>query len=228
MKYVQFVDVPQLVIGLGSILAGANALKTGISGSSGQLAENKFSAVKLPLSALNKKGYKTQIHPAGNIDNRVRYIVKTIQKGRTDPRVRAFAVQAVSRKCGKKWCVPERDWWGEARAVFGAIRENVRYVRDIHNVDTFQAPGRTLEFGGADCDDYTITLGSALQSIGFPIKVRIVQSVDSPDYNHVFALVGLPPRDPHGWYAMDASVNKPAGWHPPKAMLKKIKDYDVP
>lgn len=225
-------DVPQLVIGLGSLLSGAYALKNGISGfgrSTESLAESKTS-VKLPSpSAISgKKNYKTQIRPAGSIDNRVSYIVKTIQKGRTDPRMRAFAVQAVSRKCGKKWCVPERDWWGEVRSVFGAIRENVRYIRDIHNIDTFQAPGRTLEFGGGDCDDYSITLGSALQSIGFPIKVRIVQSEGSPDYNHVFLLVGLPPRNPSGWYSLDASVNKPAGWHAPKSALRKIKDYDVP
>jgi len=172
--------------------------------------------------------YKAKIRSVGNIDSRVRHIINTIQKGRKDPRMRAFAVRAVSQKCGSKWCVPERDWWGEVRSVFGAIRNNVRYVRDIHKLDTFQAPNRTLQFQGGDCDDYSITLGSALQSIGYPIKVRIVQSKGSPDYNHIFLLAGLPPRGPNGWYALDASVDKPPGWHPPRSMLSRIKDYDVP
>jgi transglutaminase-like putative cysteine protease len=141
--------------------------------------------------------------------------------------MRAFAVKAVSKKCGNRWCVSERDWWGEVRSVFGAVREGVRYVRDIHNLDTFQAPNRTLEFGGGDCDDYTITLGSALQAIGFPVKVRIIQSVGAPDYNHVFLLVGMPPRNPMNWYSLDASVDKAPGWHPPKRMIAKLKDYDV-
>jgi hypothetical protein len=137
-------------------------------------------------------------------------------------------VQSVSQKCGKGWCVPERDWWGEVKTLFGAIRKNVRYVRDIHNIDTFQSPKRTLEFGGGDCDDYSITLGAALQSIGYPVKVRIVQTHGSPDFNHIFLLVGMPPRNPGNWYSLDASVNKPAGWHPPRSMLTRIKDYDVP
>jgi transglutaminase-like putative cysteine protease len=124
--------------------------------------------------------------------------------------------------------VPERDWWGEVKTLFGAIRKNVRYVRDIHNIDTFQSPKRTLEFGGGDCDDYSITLGAALQSIGYPVKVRIVQTHGSPDFNHIFLLVGMPPRNPGNWYSLDASVNKPAGWHPPRSMLTRIKDYDVP
>lgn len=223
-------NVPHLVVGLGSLIAGFTELKKGVGVDSSH-TQSLGSLPKLPavndLAKSNGK-YNAKIHNIGNIDGRVSYVIKTIQKGRKDPRVRAFAVKAVSQRCGKKWCVPERDWWGEIKSVFGAIRDNVRYVRDIYNVDTFQAPNRTLEFNGGDCDDYTITLGSVLQSIGYPIKVRIVQSRDSNDYNHIFLLVGLPPRVPGAWYSLDASVNKPAGWHPPKSMLKKIKDYDIP
>jgi hypothetical protein len=71
-------------------------------------------------------------------------------------------------------------------------------------------------------------MGSALQSIGYPIKLRIVQTKGAPDFNHIFMLAGLPPRAPTKWVPLDASVNKPAGWHPPHKMLSKIKDYDVP
>jgi hypothetical protein len=27
---------------------------------------------------------------------------------------------------------------------------------------------------------------------------------------------------------LDASVDKPAGWHPPRSMIVKVKDFDVP
>jgi len=219
-----FMNVPHVIVGIGSLIAGISSLKQGLSDTSTKLGD-----LKVPdLSKQSKKPYKAAIYNIGPIDERVKFIIKAIQKGRVNPEVRAFAVKAVSQKCGNRWCVNERDWWGEVQALFKAIRNGVRYVRDIHKVDTFQAPNRTLEFGGGDCDDYTITLGSALQAIGFPIKIRIVQSSDSSDYNHIFLLVGMPPRDPNKWYSLDASLNKPPGWHPPRSMLSKIKDYDIP
>ncbi len=218
-------DVPHLVVGIGSLVAGFNELRKGLNKSTSTTVGE--TPVLMPPK-IKGKPFKATIRRVGSIDSRVSHIIGSIQKGRRDPSVRAFAVKAVSRKCGRRWCVPERDWWGEVQSVFGEIRRSIRYVRDIHKVDTFQAPNRTLEFGGGDCDDYTITLGSALQSIGFPVKVRIVQSKDSPDYNHVFLLVGMPPRDPEKWYSLDASVDKAPGWHPPRSMLAKIKDYDVP
>lgn len=224
-------NVPHLVVGLGSLIAGFSELRKAL-GSSIDLGFSKNLPDLPTVQEISKPngqgGYKATIRSVGNIDSRVRHVINTIQKGRKDPRVRAFAVKAVSQKCGRGWCVPERDWWGEVRQVFEAIRQNVRYVRDIHQIDTFQSPKRTLEFGGGDCDDYSITLGSALQSIGYPIKVRIVQTRDSSDYNHIFLLVGLPPRGPNTWYSLDASMDKAPGWHPPRSMLKKVKDYDVP
>lgn len=220
-------DVPHLIVGIGSLIAGFTELKKSIDGSSQKFGNFGKTAAPLTIGKPGSKGYKAKIYNVGNIDSRVAYIIKSIQKGRINPEIRAFAVKAVSQKCGSRWCVPERDWWGEVQAVFKAIRDNVRYVRDIHKVDTFQAPQRTLEFSGGDCDDYAITLGSALQSIGYPIKIRIVQSTDSSDYNHIFLLVGMPPRDPSKWYSLDASLNKQPGWHPPRSMLSRIKDYEV-
>jgi hypothetical protein len=221
-------DVPHLVIGLGSLLAGAMEVKRGLSGSSSVFSGGNDHLPLPSTEQITGKPLKATIRGVGNIDSRVRYILSSIQKGRKSPEVRAFAVRAVSQKCGKGWCIPERDWWGEVQGLFKAIRSNVRYTRDIHKLDTFQSPQRTLQFRGGDCDDFSITLGSALQSIGYPIKVRIVQSQGSPDYNHIFLLVGLPPRRPNQWFALDASLAKPPGWHPPRAALKRIKDYDVP
>lgn len=230
-------DLAHFVVGLGSLIAGYSEIKKGIGKDSfsgfGNFSRQTGKGKLPPLPSVqdikenNQQKYKATIRKVGNIDSRVKYIVDTIKKGRVDPRIRAFAVSAVSQKCGGKWCVNERDWWGEIKALFGSVRQNIRYVRDIYRLDTFQAPARTLEFAGGDCDDYTITLGSALQSIGYPIKIRIMQSNDAPDFNHIILLVGLPPREPNRWYALDASLNKPAGWHPPKSMIQRIKDYDI-
>jgi len=106
-------DVPHLIIGFGSLLAGAMEVKRGLSGSQTSLSGN---AGLLPLPSVDKiagKPMKATIRNVGHIDSRVRYIIGAIQKGRKAPEIRAFAVRAVSQKCGHRWCVPERDWWGE-------------------------------------------------------------------------------------------------------------------
>ena len=213
-----------LVIGLGSIIGGVQALRDGM----GKISPTP--QLERDLVPAHRKGppLKATIHQVGSINSRVKHIQKAIQKGRLDPNVRAFAVKSVSKKRGGRFELAERDYWGEVKSVFKDIRRNVRYVRDGHKLDTFQAPGRTLEFGGGDCDDFTITMGSALQSIGYPVKLRIVQTKGAPDFNHIFLMAGLPPRAPTKWVSLDASVNKPAGWHPPKSMLARMKDFDVP
>jgi transglutaminase-like putative cysteine protease len=219
-----------LIIGIGSLVGGVSALRDGVKPAVPRQPINRVDLGRHELIPKHGKGkpLKASIHKVKTINGRVKHIVTAIQKGRKDPDVRAFAVKAVSRKCGKKFCIAERDYDGEIKAVFKDIRHNIRYVRDAHKLDTFQSPRRTLEFGGGDCDDYTITMGAALQSIGYPVKLRIIQTKGAPDFNHIFLLVGVPPRAPTKWIPLDASVNKPAGWHPPHKMIAKIKDFDVP
>jgi predicted transglutaminase-like cysteine proteinase len=222
--------IGSLIIGLGSVLGGIGALRDGVRPSAPRRPDNPIDLGQ-GLVPAHRSGppLKAAIHRVNSIGSRVKYIVGTIQKSRQDPNVRAFAVKAVSKKkVNGKFALAERDYEGELKAVFDDIRRNVRYVRDGHKLDTFQSARRTLEFGGGDCDDYTITMGSALQSIGYPVKLRIVQTKGSKDFNHIFLLAGLPPRAPTKWVPLDASVDKPAGWHPPHRMLAKIKDYDVP
>lgn len=109
-----------------------------------------------------------------NLDQRIAYLKKLVDEGKRDPAVYAFARRALTRKCGGKWCVDEKDNLGEAKALFGAIRgavppkmssqdvatarnlfrnirKNVRYTSDIHGVDTYQKPSHTLALHSGDC-----------------------------------------------------------------------------
>ncbi len=213
-------NLPDIIIGAGSIVVGVRALTSGLNS-----RRPKQLAGVLPADGTSARASRHTVHTIGQ---RASYIVGLIQRGRTDPRVREFSVRILSRKCGKKWCIPERDSWGEIKALFDAVRQNVRYTRDIWGIDTFQHAVRTLQWGGEDCDGYVITLGSMLQSVGFPVRLRIIRTSNSRDWNHIFLLAGLPPRGPSKWVSLDASVNQPPGWHPPKWMVSGIRDFDVP
>lgn len=174
------------------------------------------------------QGMSLTVATVHTLPQRVKYIKQLIVKGRNHPAIRALAVKIVSKKCGKKFCIGERDYPKEVTAIFNWMRKNVRYVRDNIDRDTFQHPVRTIQFGGGDCDDYTITMAALLQAIGYPVKMRVIQTTDADDWNHIYLLVGIPPSDPQVWMPLDASVNKPAGWEPPASMIKRKKDFEVP
>jgi transglutaminase-like putative cysteine protease len=170
------------------------------------------------------KATKVEVH---SLEERIKYISEHIREGREDPDVREFVMQVVNEKCGDKWCVGEKDNDAEIIAVFDAVRKTVRYVRDPVSADTYSAPKHTLRLHGGDCDDYSVLLGAALGAIGYPVKLRVIWSKGSEDWNHIYVLVGLPPEHPDKWVPLDASVDKPAGWEVPSSEVVRFKDFEV-
>lgn len=169
---------------------------------------------------------------AKNINQRIKHIVGLIQRGRADPKVKGVAIQAVSQKCGRDWCIPERDYAGEVKAIFAETRKRVRYVYDARGIDQYVAAKRTMQWGGGDCDDSAVVISSLLGAIGYPTRLRVIRTRDAGlppgEFNHIYVLVGLPPNAPQKWVPLDASVNEPAGWEAPRDMVAEHKDYEVP
>lgn len=132
-----------------------------------------------------------------------------------------------------KWCYSEKDWEAEAAAIFNAVRQNVRYTRDMDKIDTYQHPKRTLDWNAGDCDDYTILLAVLYRSVGYPVKARVMETRDAEGkpagtWTHILPIIGTPPGGPTKWWvAADASVNQALGWYPPKGMIVKTKDFDL-
>lgn len=313
-----------------------------------------------------KDEIRVEVHDVKNLDQRVGYIVKMLQKSRTDGTVRKLAMKILTRQVNGKWAVPEKDWTAEVVAIFTYCQKNLRYVRDPHGIDLFSHAKRTIEWKGGDClpgdtllmtrnrglarldtivayadeiwglDDFTtvtsvwekgklpvsrvhlangkhffatpdhkvfvdplattarritvrdlavgmglsqpprdgiglvpvtkidrevgvmptydiatldhrvylpeagvtvsncddkgaITLGALLLAAGYPIRLRVIQTVDSPDWNHIYLLVLLPPGGgpDSRWVPLDATVQRPAGWEAPKRYIKRIRDFRV-
>jgi len=165
------------------------------------------------------------------IEDRIKYISNYAQRGREDPRVREFAIKAVSKRCGDKWCASETDNWQECQALFAALKQAYRYTGDVYGKDTYQHPGVTLDFGGADCDDAASLVGATFGSIGYTVYLRVIETKDSPthDWDHIYNLVGLPRDAPVSVIPIDlAAIGKPAGWQVPEKMIKRKKDFLIP
>jgi transglutaminase-like putative cysteine protease len=184
------------------------------------------------------------------LGDRIRYLERLADEGKRDPEVYAFARRALSRKCGGKWCVPEKDNVKEARVIFGEIRrrvpprqtaadvatarnlfrnlrKNVRYTSDIMGVDTYQKPGHTLALGTADCDDYSSLTCASLLSVGIPCRYKVIRTKGAQEWNHIYAQAGFPRANPTQWISMDSSVSMPFGWEAPKRMVAASRVFRV-
>lgn len=167
------------------------------------------------------------VHPR-TTKARVGYITKMINKYSEHPQILEMASGVLSKRCGSKWCIPEKDWDAEVEVLYNFVRSQVRYTRDHLKKDRFASPVRTIfQYHIGDCDDLTITLGSLLMAVGYPVKVRIIQTTGNKDFNHIYLRVGVPPMKPMKWVNADPSVNWSLGHQAPKDMVIKWKDMKV-
>lgn len=157
-----------------------------------------------------------------NIDDRIDIILEAIDEGKRDPVVRQVLGDILKD-------IDEKDYEGELLAIFQWVRENIRYTRDPHNVELFQRARRIMELGLADCDCLSILLGSMVQSIGYPLRLRVI-GVSSPEPEHIYPMVAIAPTEnaisDDDWVAMDASINQQMGWQVPEENIQFIQDYE--
>lgn len=174
------------------------------------------------LSGRTSQPHRSQTVKSRNIDDRISLLEWEIQQGKRDANIRRIAGQ-VLRKAG----VQARDWWGEATALFEYTRKAIRYTRDPAGVELFQSPARSVDHGIGDCDDQVIFLASVLQSVGFPVKLRVIGLKGSDQFQHIYLLVGLPPHNPTEFRPLDPSRPEKAGWELPENQRGLLRDYEV-
>lgn len=223
-------NLGQLVLGLGSIAVGVSQLHKGARALSASPTAPSRPARRYRSGHVDTElagPLRLQTKKVRNLDDRIRELKKLVDRGKRDPEVYAFARQAVNQKCGPRWCVDEKDTLGELRALFGAIRQNVRYTSDIAGIDSYQLPQKTLRMRTADCDDFSSLAAASALSLGIPVRFKVIRTKGAPDWNHIYTEMGVPRGKPKRWVPFDASVNKPLGWEAPKAMVAATKVYPV-
>jgi len=123
---------------------------------------------------------------------------------KTDPDMRAAAVGVVFQ-------FPAQDDLAEACALFEYVRDCIRYVKDIHGVETLATPDKTLAMQVGDCDDQTVLLATMLEAVGYPTRFVVAGYNEPGIFEHVYmqALVN------DQWLSMDPTELEVLGWSPP-------------
>lgn len=140
--------------------------------------------------------------------------------GKREPAVRQIAAHILRN-------VPVRDWKKEAVACFNWVRDKIRYTLDPYDVELFQSASRSISEGIGDCDDQSIVLCSLLQSIGIPVRLRVIGLKGSRQFSHIYVLAGLPPDAPSEWLPLDPARPEDPGWELPKEKRGLLRDFEV-
>lgn len=116
--------------------------------------------------------------------------------------------------------LPSKARYQEIVALFDFVRDEIRYVSDITDVETLHTAERILSQGYGDCDDKSILLAAMLESIGHRTRFRALAF--NGDWWQGFQFAHVIVETMHGhdkgkpaWIALDTTVDKPMGWTPP-------------
>jgi len=240
------------LFGLAQAVVGASLVLKGLR-HAGVLHQRPSLLLGQLSSPSRRPGNGNVVHRVQNmnpsdLEGSARLIIDLIKKDSLTAEVREDALSVLTRKCGDHWCVGEKDYNAEVAALWSAIVNvssplSMRYVMDHYDTDQFHSNRVLKRWRGSDCDDMCVRLGALLRSVGYPLKLRIIAEQDeehgSP-WSHIYLKVGLPPRAPTKWKALDLAVvpHVQPGWEVPGAeetfrtgkphgFIARVKDFDV-
>lgn len=155
-----------------------------------------------------------------NIPGGVRGVRRTLDTMRA--LVRAFRVAPELRQAASSliYTTPERDAYSEASALFSWVQGSVRYVRDVHEVETLSTPLVTLRGRIGDCDDQVTLLATLLEAVGYPTRFIAAGYYEAGHFDHVYMQAFLGGQ----WVDMDPTERNPMGWAPPDPVALLIED----
>lgn len=135
---------------------------------------------------------------------------RLVREGKKTLPVRNLAVELTRN-------LPPKDWGAEVRALHSFVRDKIRYVRDIRDVETVQTPEVTLELGSGDCDDKSVLLSALLESISHPSRFVAV-AFRPDDYSHVLVETKIGTK----WVPLETTMNVGVGWMPPNVVNRLV------
>lgn len=131
-----------------------------------------------------------------------------VRRYRTDMDVRRAATNVL-------FLTPERNGLHRASAIFEWVRDHIRYVPDVLDVETLHTPDRVLASRIGDCDDQSTLLAAMFESVGYPTRFVVEGYRDPGQFEHVFVQVQVDGQ----WLTADPTEQHALGWEPPGAVV---------
>ena len=129
---------------------------------------------------------------------------RMVREFKTDLGIRNAATTAI-------YLTPERAELHEVTALYELVRDTVRYVRDVSDVETLMTPDKTLALRLGDCDDQTVLLATLLESVGYPTRFVAAGYQFPGELEHVYLQVFAG----GAWVDLDPTEREYFGWAPP-------------
>lgn len=134
-----------------------------------------------------------------------------VERYKTDPRIIQTAATLL-------FTTPERIERAEVSALFEFVRDHIRYVRDVHGVETLANPVLTLARQIGDCDDQATLLATLCEAVGYPSRF-VAAAYHSEDFEHVFVQIFADGN----WIDADPTERGSLGYSPPDPLLLFIE-----
>jgi hypothetical protein len=135
----------------------------------------------------------------------LRAMRQLVRDYRTSVEIRGVALSLLA-------LTPPKDATAEIVALFEFVRDRIRYVGDVLDVETLTTPDKTLALAAGDCDDKAVLLAALLESVGY-ITRFVVAGYNIPDvFEHVFVQAMLPDGC---FISLDPTEDESAGFEPP-------------
>jgi transglutaminase-like putative cysteine protease len=175
--------------------------------------------VGLAATGLYPVPYRLGSIPSGEagVAETLKIMVDMVLQYRASPTVRVTA-QSLVTDC------PSRDSVCQVSALQAFVRDRIKYLPDVRNVETIQTPDYTLTMGSGDCDDQAVLTASLAESLGKQTRF-LAQAIRGGDFSHVSSQVLLGtrwvnletilPTLKEPWGGLPAGTPTPIGWFPP-------------
>lgn len=133
-----------------------------------------------------------------------------VRKYKTALPIRNLAVHATQS-------VAPKDWRGEIQAVQDWVKNNIRYVKDVTDVETLHTPETLLQIRAGDCDDQATLTASLLESIGHPTGFVAIGFAPN-EFDHVYAITRLG----ESWLSVETTEPVAIGWRPEGVVSRMV------
>lgn len=144
----------------------------------------------------------------GNIFQALRAMCEIKERAKLEPALRA-------RVSSLLLLTPERDKPREISVLFEYVRDRIRYLSDIVDVETIVAPEQTIRMASGDCDDKALLLATLLEVAGHPAGF-IATGYNAPnEFEHVYVGAEL---DDGSLLPLDPTERHGPGWEAPGAI----------